>query len=88
MARSLSYGHLFIDSWVFMITNESRCSHGNKVAILPTVNCLPKCISLSVYQIDVYQPNSLLSRAIYPLMQKAVKTSFLITITIKYIYTY
>ena len=26
----------------------------DKVAILPTVNCLPKCISLSVYQIDVY----------------------------------
>ena len=36
----------------------------DKVAILPTVNCLPKCISLSVYQIDVYWPKCSLSYSV------------------------
>ena len=44
----------------------------NKMAILSTVYCLPKCISLSVYRIDVNNKKN----NICPLMLMAVKTLY------------
>ena len=78
MPDCLSHFTSFYDKALILI--KWPYYHGHNMLIVV------KCISLPVYQIDVYQPN-LLSLIAQPLLM-AVETLFLITITIKYLHTY